>query len=157
MGALPRRRPIAQFARLSPAVPLALTGQLQKGFPTDIAQATIEEFWNGVSEKVKAVRLRRTFKEREQKDSCFVEFDSAEERDRVLGMELKHDETPLKLEAKYVMVREILRLCCCRSCCLWSLTSGSRLSSAWGELGYSPRASSSAALGRVWAFERIWE
>lgn len=75
----------------------------QKGFPTDIAQADIEAFWAGVSEKVKAVRIRRSFKEREQLDSCFVEFEDVAERDRVLALELKHGEKALRLEGKYVL------------------------------------------------------
>jgi hypothetical protein len=76
---------------------------LQKGFPTDIQQTDIEAFWNGVSNKVKAVRIRRYVKDNEkiQKPSCFVEFADEAERDRVVGLELKHNESPLLLESKY--------------------------------------------------------
>lgn len=77
---------------------------MQKGFPKTISQSEIEEFWNGLSDKIKAVRIRRFAKENErvQKDSCFVEFADEAERDRVVELKPKHGEKELKVETMYV-------------------------------------------------------
>jgi hypothetical protein len=81
----------------------SLNAKMQKGFPTDISQVDLEAFWNGVSDKVKSVRIRRYVKDNEkiQKPSCFVELADEAERDRVVALELMYNEAPIQLETRY--------------------------------------------------------
>lgn len=64
-----------------------------KGIPKDSTIESVEKIFDGF--KVLCVRLRRQKQTKEQKDSCFVEFESEDEVKKVLSKEFKVNETKL--------------------------------------------------------------